>query len=308
MRHLLEIDDLSADELRTILDLSERDDLPRVLEGKGAMLLFEKPSARTRTSMEMAVVQLGGHPVTLRNEEVGIDTRESAEDLGRLLSGYGSVIGARVFEHHKVERLAASASVPVVNLLSDEAHPLQALADLLTIRQEFGSLAGRTIAYVGDANNVARSLAIAALMVGMHVRLGFPPGYRFSAVDLDRIRSTGAEPSVHDRPEDAVEGADVVCTDVWASMGQEEQAERRRRDFEGWTLDARVLSRLAPAGVFLHCLPAHRGEEASAEVVDGPRSRIWAEAENRMHTARGLLAWLLGANGVEEPGAGATGA
>ncbi len=308
VRHFLEIDDLTAAELTDVLDMAEDPAPPKVLAGRGMALLFEKPSLRTRNSTEMAVVQLGGHPITIHADEVGLDVRETTEDVARTLAGYHAVIGARVFAHSKVERMAAVSPVPVVNLLSDEAHPLQALADLLTIRQEFGSLAGRTVAYVGDANNVARSLAIAALMVGMHVRLGFPPGYRFSEIDLDRIRSTGAEPTVHDRAEEAVEGADVVCTDVWASMGQEEQAERRRRDFEGWTLDEGVVSRLAPAGVFLHCLPAHRGEEASAEVVDGPRSRIWAEAENRMHTARGLLAWLLGANGVEEPGAGATGA
>ena len=292
-RHFLEIDDLTPAEVTAVLDLAEDPSPPQVLAGKGMALLFEKPSLRTRNSTEMAVVQLGGHPITIHADEVGLDTRETTEDVARTLAGYHAVIGARVFAHSKVERMAAVSRVPIVNLLSDEAHPLQALADLLTIRQEFGALQGRTLAYVGDANNVARSIAIAALMMGMEVRLGCPPGYRFGPVDLDRIRAAGGEPSVHDRPEEAVEGADVVCTDVWASMGQEEQAEKRRRDFEGWTLDATVVERLAPAGVFLHCLPAHRGEEASADVVDGPRSRIWPEAENRMHTARGLLAWLL---------------
>jgi ornithine carbamoyltransferase len=292
-RHFLEIDDLTPDELLAVLDLSEDPAPPPVLAGKGMALLFEKPSLRTRNSTEMAVVQLGGHPLTIHADEVGLDVRETTEDVARTLAGYHAAIGARVFAHSKVERMAAVSKVPVVNLLSDEAHPLQALADLLTIRQEFGSLAGRSLAYVGDANNVARSLCIAALMVGMEVRLGCPPSYRFGPVDLDRIRTAGGEPTVHDRPEEAVEGADVVCTDVWASMGQEEQAERRRRDFEGWSLDAAIVDHLAPGGVFLHCLPAHRGEEASAEVVDGPRSRIWPEAENRMHTARGLLAWLL---------------
>jgi ornithine carbamoyltransferase len=257
-------------------------------------LLFEKPSVRTRNSTEMAVFQLGGHPVTQHADEVGLDSRETTEDVARTLACYHAAIGARVFAHSKVERMAAVSPVPVVNLLSDEAHPLQALADLLTIRQELGSLEGRTLAYVGDANNVARSISMAALMVGMQVRLGCPPGYRFGPVDLDRIRSAGGEPTVHARPEEAVEGADVVCTDVWASMGQEEQAEKRRRDFEGWTLSAGVVNRLTPGGIFLHCLPAHRGEEASADVIDGPRSRIWPEAANRMHTVRGLLAFLLG--------------
>ncbi len=293
MRHLLEIDDLTADELRTILDLSERTDLPRVLEGQGAMLLFEKPSARTRTSMEMAVVQLGGHPVTLRNEEVGIDTRETAEDLGRLLSGYGSVIGARVFEHHKVERLAAAASVPVVNLLSDEAHPVQALADLLTVRQEFGSLDGVCIAYVGDANNVARSLGVACGLMGLEFRVSNPPGYDFDAVSLDRLRSAGCDVVLEPEPSLAVEGADVVYTDAWYSMGQEEERIVRTEAFARWQVDEALMARASDRAIFLHCLPAHRGDEATDGVLDGPSSRIWPQAYNRMHTKRGLLAWLL---------------
>lgn len=293
MRHLLEIDDLSADELRTILDLSERSDLPRVLEGQGAMLLFEKPSARTRTSMEMAVVQLGGHPVTLRNEEVGIDTRESAEDLGRLLSGYGSVIGARVFEHDKVERLAASASVPVINLLSDEAHPVQALADLLTVRQEFGTLEGVVVTYVGDANNVARSLGVACGLMGIEFRVSNPPGYDFDEPSLDRLRSAGCQVVLEPDPVLAVKGADVVYTDAWYSMGQEEEQAIRRVDFADWQVDDALMAQASSRAVFLHCLPAHRGDEATDSVLDGPRSRIWPQAHNRMHTKRGLLAWLL---------------
>lgn len=293
MRHLLEIDDLTADELLTILDLSERDDLPRVLEGQGAMLLFEKPSARTRTSMEMAVVQLGGHPVTLRDSEVGIDTRETAEDLGRLLSGYGSVIGARVFEHHKVERLAAAASVPVVNLLSDEAHPVQALADLLTVRQEFGTLDGVVVTYVGDANNVARSLGVACGLVGIEFRVSNPPGYDFDDASLARLRRAGCEVVLEADPAAAVRGADVVYTDAWYSMGQEQEQAARRSAFADWQVDDALMARASSRAIFLHCLPAHRGDEATDEVLDGPRSRIWPQAHNRMHTKRGLLAWLL---------------
>lgn len=293
MRHLLEIDDLSAEELRTILDLSERPDLPRVLEGQGAMLLFEKPSARTRTSMEMAVVQLGGHPVTLRNEEVGIDTRETAEDLGRLLSGYGAVIGARVFEHHKVERLAAAASVPVVNLLSDEAHPVQALADLLTVRQEFGTLDGVVVTYVGDANNVARSLGVACGLMGLEFRVSNPPGYDFDDASLERLRSAGCDVVLQHDPVLAVEGADVVYTDAWYSMGQEEEKAIRTAAFADWRVDDALMAHAADRAIFLHCLPAHRGDEATDSVLDGPQSRIWPQAHNRMHTKRGLLAWLL---------------
>jgi ornithine carbamoyltransferase len=293
MRHLLEIDDLSADELRTILDLSERTDLPPVLAGQGAMLLFEKPSARTRTSMEMAVVQLGGHPVTLRNEEVGIDTRESAEDLGRLLSGYGSVIGARVFEHHKIERLARAATVPVVNLLSDEAHPVQALADLLTVRQEFGTLDGVVVAYVGDANNVARSLGVACGLMDIEFRVSNPPGYDFDGASLDRLRSSGCDVVLEADPALAVKGADVVYTDAWYSMGQEEEKAVRTAAFADWRVDEALMAQASDRAIFLHCLPAHRGDEATDGVLDGPASRIWPQAHNRMHTKRGLLAWLL---------------
>ena len=292
-RHLLEIDDLTAEEITAVLDLAESAEPPQVLAGEGMALLFEKPSARTRNSMEMAVVQLGGHPVTIRGEEVGLDVRESVEDVARTLGCYHAAIGARVFEHQKVERMAAVSPVPVVNLLSDDAHPMQALADLLTIRQEFGDPAGRTLAYVGDANNMARSLAMAALLVGMKVRLAFPSGYGFSDAELDRIRAHAGDPVVSTRAEDAVAGADVVYTDVWASMGQEDEAEQRRRDFEGWTVDDRLMAAAAPGGIFLHCLPAHRGEEVAAEVVDGDRSRVWRQAENRMHAARGLLGFLL---------------
>lgn len=293
MRHLLEIDDLTSEELLEVLDLSEQNDLPRVLEGRGAVLLFEKPSARTRTSAEMAVFQLGGHPITLRNEEVGIDTRESAEDLGRLFAGYAAVIGARVFEHHKVERLAAVSSVPVINLLSDEAHPVQALADLLTIRQEFATFDDVVVTYVGDANNVARSLGIACSLVGMTFRVSNPPGYGFDDASVQRLASAGCVVEVIEDPAEAVVGADVVYTDAWYSMGQEEEQAIRTRAFDGWRVDEDLMGRASARAIFLHCLPAHRGDEATDGVLDGQRSRIWRQAQNRMHTKRGLIAWLL---------------
>jgi ornithine carbamoyltransferase len=292
-RSLLEVDDLSAEEFARILDLSERDDLPKLLQGRGAALLFEKPSARTRSSMEMAVVQLGGHPITLRNEEVGIDTRETAEDLGRLLSGYTAVIGARVFEHHKVERLAASATVPVVNLLSDDAHPVQALADLLTVRQEFGRLGGLVVTYVGDANNVARSLGVACGLMGIEFRVSNPPGYDFDEASVTMLRAAGCDVVLEADPVAAVTGADVVYTDAWYSMGQEDEQRIRVEAFGPWRVDEALMSHAAPNAIFLHCLPAHRGDEATDGVLDGPQSRIWPQAHNRMHTARGLLAWLL---------------
>ena len=293
MRHILEIDDLSSSELDRVLDLAAMPDPARVLTGKGMALIFEKPSARTRNSMEMAVVQLGGHPVYISANEIGLDTRESVEDVTNTMAGFHAAIGARVFEHSTVERMAAVNRVPVVNLLSDQSHPMQALADLLTMRREFGDLAGRTVAYVGDANNVARSLALGAGLAGMNFHISSPPGYRFADADLDHVRLTSLEPTIFDRPEDAIAGADAVYTDTWTSMGQEAESEQRRRDFEGFTVDERLMGFAQAEAIFLHCLPAHRGEEATDKVLDGPRSRIWAQAANRMHAARGLLSWLI---------------
>lgn len=297
MRHLLEVDDLSGADVVGILAMSEDPDPPPVLDGRGVGLVFEKPSTRTRNSMEMAVVQLGGHPLTMQAEEVGIDRRESAEDVVRTLGAYHAVVGARVFDHGMLERMSAVSDVPVVNLLSDDAHPLQALADLLTIRQSRGVLEGLTLAYVGDANNVCRSLAFAAGLVGMEMRVASPEGYGFSGVALDRLRTRDAEPLLVRRPEEAAEGADVLYTDVWASMGQEAEARARRKAFAGYTVDSRIMHLAAPGAIFMHCLPAHRGEEVATEVVDGPSSRVWEQAANRMHSARGVLRWLLEEDG-----------
>ena len=297
MRHLLEVDDLSSAEISKVLELATTPELPPVLAGKGVALIFEKPSARTRNSMEMAVVQLGGHPVYIEGHEVGLDTRESVEDVTNAMAGFHSLIGARVFEHAVVERMAAVGRVPIVNMLSDQAHPLQALADLLTMRAEFGDLANRSVAYVGDANNVARSLGLACGLAGMSFRLASPGGYGFSAVDVDRFAAAGIEPRVFDRPEEAVDGADVIYTDTWTSMGQEQEAKQRRRDFEGFQINEPLMARAQTDAIFLHCLPAHRNEEVTDGVLDGARSRIWVQAANRMHAARGALAWLLTENG-----------
>jgi len=293
MRHLLEIDDLTSDDLGRILSIATSVETPRVLAGKGTALIFEKPSARTRNSMEMAVVQLGGHPVYIQGHEVGIDSRESVEDVTRTMACFHTIVAARVFAHTVVERMAALDLVPIVNMLSDDAHPLQALADLLTMRREFGELAGRTVAYVGDANNVARSLALGAGLSGMHFRIASPIGYGFSDRDADRIATAGVEIEVVDRPEDAVAGADAVYADTWTSMGQEAEAEQRRRAFEGFQVDERLMELAGVDAIFLHCLPAHRNEEVTDAVLDGPRSRIWAQATNRMHAARGAMAWLM---------------
>ncbi|MCK4177344.1 ornithine carbamoyltransferase [Aciditerrimonas ferrireducens] len=300
-RHVLDVDDLSCEELTAILDLAERppSSLPPVLAGQGVALVFQRPSARTRNAAEMAVVALGGHPVTIGAEEVGIDRRESAEDVARTLACYHAAVCARVAEHQTLARMAralddAERNVPVVNLLSDLAHPTQALADLLTLRQHLGGLAGATVAYVGDANNVWRSLALACAMSGVRLRTASPEGYGPDPDDLARIGRAGGEVEVGNDPEEAVCGADAIYTDVWTSMGQEDEAELRRAAFAGFTVDERLLG-VAPAAVVLHCLPAHRGEEISAGVLEGPRSLVWRQAENRMHAMRGLLAWLFGA-------------
>ena len=291
-RHFLDIDDLDADELDQVLAEAANFEPGQVLAGRGAALLFEKPSLRTRSSMELAVVQLGGHPVTILGEEAGIDTRETAEDIARVLSRYHAVIAARVFDHAKLERLAAAASVPVVNLLSDDAHPCQTLADLLTLRQHFGQLKGRVLAYVGDGNNVCTSLMLGAVMEHMEIRVATPAAYAPASASVERARDRG-DVLVTDDPVAAVRGADAVYTDVWASMGQEGEADRRREAFAGFTVDERLMEAAAPDAVFLHCLPAHRGEEVSAAVLEGPRSLVWQQAENRLHAQRGLLYWLL---------------
>ena len=291
-RHLLEIDDLNSTELDKVLSLSIQSS-EELLLGKGAALLFEKPSNRTRNSMEMAIVQLGGHPVTIRPDEVGIGKRESTGDVAKTLSCYHALIGARVFEHETVSELSAYSSVPVINMLSDESHPLQALADLLTIKQEFGQLKGLKIAYIGDSNNVAQSLAIGSLMAGVEFRVASPKGYEFSEVSLKRIQSVSGQILQTGEPETAVEGANVIYTDVWTSMGQEAESATRLRDFSGFTVTMEMLSLADPESIFLHCLPAHPNEEVTQEVLDSSYSRIWKQAENRMHSARGAIAFLL---------------
>ena len=293
IRHFLEVDDLAPHEIVEVLDRAELAESAPVLAGRGVALYFEKPSLRTRHSCELAVVQLGGHPLTFFANEVGPRTREPLDDMARVLSGYHAALGARVFDHEVVETLAGAATVPVVNLLSDRSHPCQALADVLTMRQAFGDLRGKTICWIGDFNNVARSLTLAATMLGMKVRIASPPGYGPADADLDRLAAIGSAPFVSPRAEEAAAGAWAVHTDVWASMGQEDESIERKRAFEGFTVDDRVMAAAMPGAAFMHCLPAHRGEEVSASVVDGPNSLVIQQAHNRMHAFRGLLSYLL---------------
>ncbi|HEV3225785.1 MAG TPA: ornithine carbamoyltransferase [Acidimicrobiales bacterium] len=297
MRHFLEIDDLSTNELHDVLDRSESDALGLPLAGKGAALYFEKPSLRTRHSAEIAIVQLGGHPVTIRRDEIGAGAREPLSDIARVLAGYHAFMGARVFNHEHVSALAEPDALPIVNLLSDEAHPCQALADLLTMRQEWGELAGRTVCWVGDFNNVARSLTLACALTGIDVRLACPPGYGPADTDLDRLAQFDCSPFVTTHPEEAAKGADAVHTDVFTSMGFEDQYDARNRAFEGFQVDDRIMAAAGERAIFMHCLPAHRGEEVSASVADGPQSRIFRQAHNRLHSFRGLVSWLLEQNG-----------
>jgi len=300
-RHMLEVDDLGPVGLEAVLALAERDPagMPRTLEGRGVALVFEKPSARTRNSSEMATVSLGGHPVYIQDAEVGIDVRESAEDVARTLACFHSVLCARVVDHGVLERMrdsldAGGVGVPVVNLLSDRAHPCQALADLLTLRQLFGidGTRDRVVAYIGDANNVWRSLAIAASMSGIPTRVASPEGYGPSAADIALVRSLGGDLVVTDDPVEAADGAAVLYADVWTSMGQEVERQERMAAFAGFGVDETLVARARPDVRVMHCLPAHRGEEISAGVVDGPHSVVWLQAANRMHAMRGLLAWV----------------
>ena len=298
-RHLLSSTDVTSNEQARILDLARASasDLGAPLGGKGVALIFEKPSNRTRHSMEMAVVQLGGHPVYTRGEEIGFDVREPVEDIAGVMSGYHAILAARVFGHSTVERLAGAATVPVVNMLSDAQHPLQALADVLTMVEEFGTLEGRTVAYVGDYNNVARSLAQASALSGAHVRIGCPEGYGPSREELEALRALGAASVVAGSSmQAAVEGADAVHTDTWTSMGQEAESVRREKDFSGWTVSSATMALAKTSAIFMHCLPAHREMEVASDVIDGPASRIIRQAHNRMHAARGALAFLMEVN------------
>jgi ornithine carbamoyltransferase len=297
-RDFLEVDDVSPAELVRVLDeaaagKADPDGVRPVLGGRGVALVFQKPSARTRVSTDMAVAALGGHPMSIRPDEVGIDTREPAEDVARTLAGYCCLIAARVFDHEVLERMAGAVDVPVVNLLSDRAHPCQALADLLTLREHFGALDGRRLVFVGDGNNVAASLAFGAALTGLELVVASPAGYELDDVVVDRARNLGGAVDLVSDPHEAVKGADAVYTDVWTSMGDEHESDVRREAFAGYQVDAELMAAAGPEALFLHCLPAHRGEEVSGDVLEGPASVVWQQAENRMHAVRGLFAFLI---------------
>jgi ornithine carbamoyltransferase len=297
--NFLDVDDLTATQLRRVLDRArawkeEPGKVRPVLAGQSVAAVFEKPSARTRVSFEVAVVTLAGHCVTLRGEELGLGQRESVADVARTLASYCSLIGARVFHHRVLEEMARYAAIPVLNLLSDRAHPGQAVGDLLTLEERLGPLEGRRLAFIGDGNNVAASLALAAALTGLEMVIASPPGYELDDTVVDRARNLGGTLELVVEPIDAVVGADAVYTDVWTSMGQESEAESRRAAFAPYQVNAELLAVAGPEVVFLHCLPAHRGEEVTDEVIEGPASAVWTQASNRMHSYRALLAELAG--------------
>ncbi len=267
------------------------------LAGKSVALLFEKPSLRTKVSFEVATYELGGHPIYMSREEVGMGTRETAEDIARVLERWVSVIVARVFQHDSLRRLAESSAVPVVNALSDVEHPCQALADLLTMRQRLGALKGATVAVIGDANNCALSLALGCAAVGAQFRIAAPVGYGFGPEDLasinQRYGGNGMRVQTVANAQEAVRGADVVYTDVWTSMGQEHQAEERYRDFAGYQVSAELMAHAGAGAILMHPMPAHYGEELAEGMLDHPQSAAYDQAENRLHVQKAVLRLLV---------------
>jgi ornithine carbamoyltransferase len=301
-RDFLSIRDLRRAELRALLDVAA--DLKaspaayaHVLSGATLAMVFEKPSLRTRVSFDVAAYQLGGHAIYLSPQEIGLGTREPIGDVARTLEGLVQAVMVRTFAHQTVERLAEAAAVPVINGLSDKTHPCQALADFLTIREVFGRLDDLTVAYVGDSNNVTESLIEASAMLGVRMRVASPSGYRPSNEVLAWSAAQCADAStachVTSSPEEAVRGAHVIYTDTWISMGQESDAERRRRAFSGYEVTPGLFELAAPGAVFMHCLPAHRGEEVAPEVIDSQRSVVFRQAANRLPTEKALLVALL---------------
>jgi ornithine carbamoyltransferase len=304
-RNFLAMSDITPAELAYLLELSAKvkaspGDYASRLSGKSFAMIFEKPSTRTRVSFEVAISEAGGHAVVLSAADLQLGRGETIEDTGRVLSRYVDAIVLRTFGQERLEFLAAAASVPVVNALSDFEHPCQCLADLLTIREHRGELAGLTMAYLGDGNNVANSLLIGGAQAGMRVRVATPTGFEPIPQVVGRAqeiaRETGGAVEVLRDPALAATGADVLYTDVWASMGQEAEAEERTLVFRPYQLNQGLVDRAVDDVIVLHCLPAHRGHEITDEVIDGPHSVVWDQAENRLHSQKALLLWLLGAD------------
>jgi ornithine carbamoyltransferase len=300
-RDFLALSDLGKEGILPILDLAQSlaksrktAEHPRPLCGHSAALVFEKASTRTRVSLEIAVHELGGYPVVMTSQGSQLARGEPIADTARVLSRMVDVITLRTFSTDRLHELAKVASVPVVNALTDDAHPLQLLADLYTVRNVRGKLAGLRYAWVGDGNNMARSWIEAAGLLGLDLRLACPAGFEPPSADVELARRAGAKVTVVHDPAEACRGADVISTDVWAGMGQEDEQERRSRAFAGFRVTRELVAAAAHDVVVLHCLPAHRGEEIDDDVVEGPRSFIWDQAEARLHTGKAVLVWVLG--------------
>jgi ornithine carbamoyltransferase len=303
MRHYLSVDDLSTAELPDLLDLAaalkaDRGAHTKALAGRSIALIFEKPSTRTRVSFEVGVEQLGAHAVVLSSAELQLGRGETIQDTGRVLSRYVDAIVLRTFEQERLEILSTTATVPVINALSDFEHPCQALADLLTIREHLGDPHGRVLTYLGDGNNVAHSLLLCGTKAGMAVRVATPPGFEPIPQVVHRAEEIAAETGgsvklTHD-PEGAAIGAHILSTDVWTSMGQDLEADERALVFPSYQLGQKLVDLADPDVIVLHCLPAHRGQEITDEVIDGPRSVVWDQAENRLHAQKALLLRLFG--------------
>jgi ornithine carbamoyltransferase len=296
-RDFLAIPDFSTPELLALFDLAERMRTGaynrKPLAGKTLAMIFMKASTRTRVSFEVGTYQLGGHALFLSPRDVQLGRGEPIADTARVLSRYVNGTMIRTFAHQDVEELARYASVPVINGLTDLLHPCQILADLLTVRQHLGTWEGKKVAWIGDGNNMANSWINAAYRLGFELRLACPEGYEPADHLLERAKGKAKITLTRD-PREAIDGADVVNTDVWASMGQENEQKKRERDFAGYTVNQTMMKRAASDAIFLHCLPAHRGEEVSADVIDGPQSRVWDEAENRLHIQKAIMAVLMG--------------
>jgi len=294
-RDLLRIADLSTEEIAAILDTAdELKSNPRPLvPGRTLGLYFGQPSTRTRISFSVAMAQLGGTPITLLPGEMQLSRGESLEDTAHVLSRYVDALAIRTLSHDELEAWAEACTIPVINALTELEHPCQALADAMTIRERLGRFDGVRVAWLGDGNNVCASLMAICAKLGMEFVAATPPGYEPSAVAIEAARSAGGSPAVVEDPREAVAGADVLCTDVWTSMGQEDERERRQRDLATHRIDAAALDAAAPDAIVLHCLPAHIGEEITEDVLYGPRCAAWDQAENRLHTEKALLALIV---------------
>jgi ornithine carbamoyltransferase len=300
-KHLLSVADLTSQEIWGLIQRAKRlkkEPSPPILTGKSVALLFEKPSLRTRVSFDVAIYQLGGHAIYLGREEVGMGVREPPADIARVLSRLVSALVVRTFAQSTLETLARYASVPVINALSNDEHPCQALADLLTIYEKKGSLDGIKIAYIGDGNNVAASLALAAASVGANFAIASPPGYHIPAPVVEearrRAKVSGGDITLTESPQQVARDADVIYTDVWVSMGQEGETERRRKAFEHFRVDPGLLAQAREGALFMHPLPAHPGEEISQGLLEHPQSVVFDQAENRLHIQKAILAEILG--------------